>query len=151
MHYFQYVVDKLLMKNPVVKAAFCGVTSLRASRGRITLDGTDRVLPPMPADPHLTGSVAVSGIFTVSTQNLYWLASALLTWDALMLNIRLSSSPLQYVYSFTIQVICGVNQFQVWNEFCLCRYCTFMEKMSNSFEHTPDERQWGFACDRKQW
>ncbi|KAH8939749.1 hypothetical protein BDL97_15G052400 [Sphagnum fallax] len=61
-----------------IPAAFCGVSSLRASRGRLTVDGSDRVLPHIPPNPCLTGEILVSGIFTRTVVDLKFLMSTLL-------------------------------------------------------------------------
>eukprot|EP00897_Mesotaenium_endlicherianum_P000740 jgi/Mesen1/10667/ME000009S10462 len=59
-------------------AAFCGVCTLRASRGRMTIDGSDAILPPMPRDPLATAEAYVSGVFTRTMADLQYVMTALL-------------------------------------------------------------------------
>ncbi|CAM6124610.1 unnamed protein product [Calypogeia fissa] len=61
-----------------IPAAFCGVCSLRASRGRMTLDGRDHTLPPMAKDPELLGHILVQGLFTRGVADLRFCMGKLL-------------------------------------------------------------------------
>ena len=50
-----------------MQAAFCGVSSLRASRGRMGCEKGYGIIPPFPTHgSNITGDVLVSGIFAVS-------------------------------------------------------------------------------------
>lgn len=61
-----------------IPAAFCGVCSLRASRGRMSLDGSDHALPPMAKDPEFLGHILVQGLFTRGVADLRFCMAQLL-------------------------------------------------------------------------
>jgi len=60
-----------------IPASFCGVCSLRASRGRMAMDGHDHVLPKLPLDWNALGGVGVSGIIARTVADVKFVMEAL--------------------------------------------------------------------------